>query len=475
MTNHRFFAGYFLARPLAAALVLLLTLPMMAAQAQSLRPSSGLRLPEPTVGAGVAGRSTMVAPQQADFIVAVVNSEPITNSEVRTGLIRAEQQLRQQGGVLPARSELARQVLERLISDKAQLQLARESGLRVEDSAVEASVQSVASQNQISVDELRRRLKADGIDYSQFRSNLRDELLVTRLRQRDIEPRVKVTEQDIDQFLRDQEGKLGPASALSSLALNLAEILVAVPENATPEQLAALQAKAQQVVERARAGADFAALVNEFSSASSRGNGGQIGLRSADRYPPLFVEATQNLPVGALAGPLRSGAGFHVLKVIEKRQAGMPALTLTQTHARHILLRLSPQLSEAAAVAKLADFKKRILAGQADFAALARENSVDGSARDGGDLGWANPGMFVPEFETVMNSLAPRDISDPLVSRFGVHLLQVLERRETQVSPREQREMARNVLRDKKLEEAYLLWAQDVRGRAYVEYREPPQ
>jgi len=180
-------------------------------------------------------------------------------------------------------------------------------------------------------------------------------------------------------------------------------------------------------------------------------------------------------PVGGLAGPLRSGAGFHILKVIEKRKAGMPGLTITQTHVRHILLRTTPQLSEAAAVAKLADFKKRILAGQADFATLARENSVDGSAKEGGDLGWANPGMFVPEFETVMNSLGPNDISDPLVSRFGVHLIQVLERRQTRLSEQEQREMARSVLHDKKLEEAYALWAQDVRGRAYVEFRDPPQ
>lgn len=472
MTKYRFPARWFLARPLAAALLVLLAWPMMGAQAQSLRPSSGLRLSTPTPG---ASRGTAAATQQADFIVAVVNSEPITNSEVRTKLIRTEQQLRQRGETLPPRGEVIRQILERLISDKAQLQLARESGVRVEDSVIEAAVRSVASQNQISVDELRRRLKADGIDYNQFRSNLRDELLVARLRQRDVESQVRVSEQDIDQFLRDQDGKSGASGALSSLALNLAEILVAVPENATPEQVAALQAKAQQVLERARAGADFTALVNEFSSAAARGNGGQMGLRTADRYPPLFVEATQKLPVGALAGPLRSGAGFHILKVVEKQQAGMPALTITQTHARHILLRLGPQLSEAAAVAKLADFKKRILAGQADFAALARENSVDGSAREGGDLGWANPGMFVPEFETVMNSLAPKDISDPLVSRFGVHLLQVLERRETQLSAREQRELARNVLRDKKLEEAYALWTQDVRGRAYVEYREPPR
>ncbi|MHB1249114.1 MAG: peptidylprolyl isomerase [Polaromonas sp.] len=475
MTNYRFFPGLMPVRPLAAALVLALALPMTGVLAQTLKPSSPLPLSDPTLGTGTLGRLPAAPQQPADFIVAVVNSEPITNSEVRIKLIRTEQQMLQQGAALPTRGELVRQILERLINDKVQLQLARESGVRVDDNAVEAGIQAVASQNQLSLEELRRRLKADGIDYNQFRSELRDELLVTRLRQREIEPRVKVTEQDIDQFLRAQDGPAGPGSEQSSLALNLAEILVAVPENATNEQVSALQAKARQVVERARAGADFATLVNEFPSSSARGNGGQMGLRSADRYPTLFVEATQNLPVGALAGPLRSGAGFHILKVIEKKQAGMPGLIITQTHARHILLRLTPQLNEAAAVAKLADFKKRILAGQADFAALARENSEDGSAREGGDLGWTNPGTFVPEFETVMNSLGPNAISDPLVSRFGVHLIQVLERRETRISERERREMARNVLREKKLEEAYVLWAQEVRGRAYVEYREPPQ
>ncbi|MDP3795842.1 MAG: peptidylprolyl isomerase [Polaromonas sp.] len=473
MTNDRLFAGIarvLSVRPLAAALALLLTLPLIGVQAQSLRPSSGLRLPSPAASAGVAAASA-AGQRQADFIVAVVNSEPITNSEVRTKLARTEQQIIQQGSPLPPRRELVAQVLERLISDKAQLQLARSAGMRVDDNAVEAAVQTVARQNQISVDELRRRLKADGIAYSQFESDLRDELLVSRLRQREVDLRVTVTEQEIDQFLREQEG----GTELSSLALNLAQILVAVPENATPGQVAALQAKAQQVMDRARGGADFAALANEFSDSPTRGTGGLMGLREADRYPPLFVESTRSLKVGGLAGPIRSGAGFHILKVIEKRQAGMPGSVITQTHARHILLRLSPKQGETAAMEKLAAFRKRILAGQADFAALARENSEDASAKQGGDLGWANPGMFVPEFEKVMNGLAPNQISEPLVSRFGVHLIQVLERREAQMSQRDQREMARNVLRGKKQEEAYVLWAQEVRGRAYVEYRESPQ
>jgi peptidyl-prolyl cis-trans isomerase SurA len=473
MTNTRPFPGsaqgFFSSFAPAAAATLAFSILLMAgAQAQGLRPSSPLRLSDPA--ARTAGQGT--AQRQADFIVAVVNSEPITNSEVRLKLIRTEQQIAQQGAAMPPRSELVVQVLERMISDKAQLQMASTSGVRVDDNAVEAAVQTVANQNQITVDELRSRLRADGIDYAQFRSEVRDELLVGRLRQREVESKVTVSEQDIDQFLRDQEGVSGDASALG---LNLAEILVAVPENATPEQVAALQARAQQVVDRARAGGDFAALAAEFSASPTRASGGQMGLRTADRYPPLFVDATKSLQAGGLAGPVRSGAGFHILKVIEKRQAGMPGVAVTQTHARHILLRLNARQPEAAAVEKLAQLKKRIQAGQTDFAAAARENSDDGSAKEGGDLGWASPGMFVPEFEKVMNGLAPNQISDPLVSRFGVHIIQVLERRETQLSQRDQREIARNVLREKKQNEAYALWAQDVRGRAYVEYREPPQ
>ena len=199
-----------------------------------------------------------------------------------------------------------------------------------------------------------------------------------------------------------------------------------------------------------------------------------MGLRSAERYPPLFVEATLSLRAGDVAGPVRSGAGFHILKVIEKRQSGgVLDAVVAQTHARHILLRTTPQLSEAAAIEKLAGFRKRIVAGQADFATLARENSQDPSAREGGDLGWVSAGAFVPEFEKVMDALAPNEISEPLVSRFGVHLLQVLERRDAPVTPRDRREMVRGLLREKKQNEAYALWTQEVRGRAYVELRDP--
>lgn len=451
--------------PVPVLLALLLAFPAAAVQAQGLRPSIQLQLPEASAG------SRPGVTRQADFIVAVVNSEPITNSEVRTKLFRTEQQMLQQGISLPPRTEMVQQVLERMISDKAQLQAARASGLKIDDNAVEGAVQAVARQNQVSIEELRQRLKNDNIAYSQFESELRDELLVSRFRQREVDARVAITDRDVDAFLQEQQGS--PAS--SALAMNLGEILVAVPESATPTEVAALQARAQQVLAKARAGDDFTALSNEYSNSPTKATGGQMGLRPADRYPQLFVDATQNLKTGTVADLVRSGAGFHILKVIEKRQGGVPDATVTQTHARHILLRLTPQLNEAAAVQKLAGFKRQIQAGQADFAALARENSDDNSAKDGGDLGWANPGLFVPEFEKTMNALSPNQISDPLVSRFGVHLIQVLERRDTQLSLREQRDMARAVLRERKQDEAYALWAQEIRGRAYVELREPPQ
>lgn len=453
-----------------AAAVALLLLPVLIVQAQGLKPSLQLRTPELATVRG-ANSGAGAGQQAADYIVAVVNSEPITNNEVRAKLLRAEQQLTQQGTALPPRAELARQVMERLIGDKAQLQLARTSGLRVDENAIENAVLGVARQNQISVEELRRRLVADGISYNQFRADLRDEILVSRLRQRELESRVVITEQNIDQFLREQQESNG----LSAPEINLAQILVAVPENATPQQVASLQAKALQAADRAKAGMDFGVLANEMSDSPTRATGGQMGLRSAERYPPLFLEATNNLPVGGIAGPVRSGAGFHILKVVDKKQAGMSGMNVTQTRARHILLRVTPVLNERAAREKLADIKKRIAGGQSDFATQAREISEDASAKDGGDLGWTSPGAFVPEFEQVMNSLAPGQVSDPLTSRFGVHLIQVVERRDTELSKREQREMARNALREIKQEEAYTLWAQEVRGRAYVEYREPPQ
>jgi peptidyl-prolyl cis-trans isomerase SurA len=432
---------------------------------QGLRPSPAANVAVPAI------RMQSNLQQPADYIVVVVNSEPITNNEVQREVQRLMQQLAQQRRPLPDRKELTRQVLENLINQKAQLHSASETGIRVDDAAVDLAVQNIARQNQIDVAELQRRLAQDGVLFSQFRAQLREQLILTRLREREVEPGVRVSDLEVDQYLRDQQNNQDSAS----VEINLAQILVSVPDSATAGQIDVLRAKAQRALERARAGEDFAALVREFSDAADRSNGGQLGLRTADRYPPLFLEATQNLGVGSISGLVRSGAGFHILKVLEKKSAGLPAMTVTQSRARHILLRVSPQLSESAAREKLSEFKRRIVAGQADFAELARNNSQDGSAAQGGDLGWANPGMFVPEFEDAMNRLEPGQIADPLVSRFGIHLIQLMERRNTTLSPREQREAVRSMLREKKLDEAYASWAQDLRGRAYVEMREPPQ
>jgi peptidyl-prolyl cis-trans isomerase SurA len=430
--------------------------------------AQGLR-PTPQIGRPAA---RPIGPQPADYIVAVVNSEPITNNEVRRRMVRYEQQLAQQGAPLPPRPQLAREVLERLISEKAQLQVARENGVRVDDAVVDQAEEAVARQNSVDVAELRRRVTADGLSVTEFRDELRSQVMLQRLRDRELDSRAKVSEADIDQFLRDQQTAADPALT----EINLAHILVAVPEDAGEAQVAQAQAKAQQLLQRARAGEDFTKLAREGSDASGAAqNGGVLGVRTADRLPPMFVDAVRDLSEGGVTDVLRSAAGFHIVKVLEKRELGKTGMGVTQSHARHILLRPNAQLSEAQARQRLADLKRRVLAGQADFAQLARDQSQDASARNGGDLGWSSPGMFVPEFEEAINSLAPGQIADPIVSRFGVHLIQLLERRQSAMSPREQREVVRNLVRERKLDEAYVRWSQDVRGRAYVELREPPQ
>ena len=430
----------------------------------------GLRS-SPSLGTGQPPIRFDSGPRAADFIVAVVNSEPITNNEVRARMLRFEQQLAQQGTPMPPRTQLMREVVERLISEKAQLQLARDTGVRADDAVVDQAEQTVARQNGIDVPELRRRLTAEGMNVAQYREELRNQILLQRLRDRELDARARVTEQDIDQYLREQQGS---AAALGEI--NLAHILVTVPENATEAQVAQQQAKARQLLQRARAGEDFGKLARENSDAAGAAqNNGVIGLRPADRLPPLFIEAVRNVKAGDIADLVRSAAGFHIVKVVEKRQGNTPGATVTHNHARHILLRPTPQLTEAQARQRLAEYKRRVEAGLADFAVLARENSQDASARNGGDRGWASPGMFVPEFEEVLNALAPGQIADPITSRFGVHLIQLLERRQSTLSQREQREVARNIVKERKLDEAYVQWAQEVRGRAYVEFREPPQ
>ncbi|MFT7402337.1 MAG: peptidyl-prolyl cis-trans isomerase SurA [Hydrogenophaga sp.] len=461
MTEHLFLRRFVLTT--AVSLLAAMLLWTHSVQAQGLRPSGQLSLRP-------AASPTSSGPRTVDFIVALVNSEPITNNEVRARLLRVEQQITQQGAAMPPRAELAREVLEQLVSERTQIQQAKELGIQVDEATLAQAEESIAAQNQMSLADFRRRIASEGVDANRLRSDLRNQILLQRLREREVESRVQISEADIDGYIREQTA----STALSELELNLAHVLVLVPEGTSDTQMKELQARAQQVADRARAGGDFAALAREFSDAPEKINGGEFGLRPADRLPELFVNATRALGVGSVAGPLRSPAGFHVLKMLEKRQASLPDTFVTQTRARHILLRVTPQLSAQAAAEQLDGYRQQIVQGKASFADLAREHSQDGSAPEGGDLGWASPGQFVPEFEQMMNSLQPGEISPPLASRFGMHLIQVIERRNQPLTQREQRDMIRAVLREKKGAEALVTWLQDLRGRAFVEYREPP-
>jgi peptidyl-prolyl cis-trans isomerase SurA len=418
--------------------------------------------------AGAGAQSSI--PRQADFIVAVVNSEPITNQDVQALKLRLSREAR--GGSNDTPSELNRKALDQLINEKAQLQQARDSGIKIDEGAIDQAEMNVAANNQVTRDELRKNLNKEGLTVKTFRDQLRDQLMLSRVREREVEGRVRVSDQDIEQYLKEQIQAQGGQAASE---LNLAMILIAVPETSTAEQIKALQDQAEDVARRARSGENFAELAKKHSQAMDKGaNGGEMGLRLADRYPELFLNATRNLRVGATTPVVRSGAGFHILKVLDRRQ-GQATLMVTQTRARHILLRPTAQMPQAQIVARLEELRKSIVSGKSDFATVARQISQDGSAAQGGDLGWANPGMFVPEFEQVMNRLRPGQVAEPLVSRFGVHLIEVIERRNASLSDQDQRAIARSALREKKMEVAYNTWVDDVRSRAYVEMREPPQ
>ena len=460
----------------SASVLCLLALVSVGASAQGLRaagaPGAGKsvsRALEQTQAPELRREGAAPGMRSADYIVAVVNSEPVTNNEVRARMARVEEALAKDGGQRPPQAQLAREVLERLILEKAQIQYAKEVGVKVDDVAVDQGMETVARNNSISKEQLVRELRKEGLSEARFREDLRSQMLMQRLREREVDNRVKVSEQDIDRYLREQRSKTGQTDS-SAAALNLGNILIAVPEGASEAQVAQLQARAEEAVKAARTGS-FEAVAKQFSDVKSNP---VLGLRPADRYPELFVQAVRGASVGSVVGPVRSPAGFHVLKLIDRSTDGVP-MVVAQNHARHILLRPSAQMNERQAVERLAELRQRVVQGTASFESLARQNSQDGSAAQGGDLGWAGPGRYVPEFEQVLDRLQPGEISPPVVSRFGVHLIQLVERRQATLSPKDQREMLRDVVRAQKTEKEYDTWLQELRGRTYVEYREPPQ
>ena len=409
------------------------------------------------------------APRTADYIVAIVNQELVTNGELQARLSQVRDNARRANAQLPPADLLRQQVLDALIDERVQITYARDSGQRLDDAEIERAVTNVAAQNQLTPAQLRERLKREGVDYLRFRNNVRDQLLLERTREREVQARIRITDAEIENWLDKQRAEAGAATEY-----NIAQVLVTVPEGANESVVAERRARAEAALARIRRGEAFDVVAREMSEDTNRAKGGEIGSRPANRLPDIFVDVVRPLKAGEVSSTLlRSGAGFHILKLIERSEAG--ALSINQTRARHILLRPSAQLSQQAAAARLIEFKRQIASGARTFDQLARDNSEDGSAPQGGDLGWVSPGSFVPEFEEAMNALAINGLSDPVVSRFGVHLIQVVERRKVALDAKQQREQARAALREQKFEEAYAEWVRELRARAYVEMREPPQ
>ena len=426
-------------------------------------------LAQPTRANAAAAAAAAQAPLRAgDHIAAVVNQELVTAYEVSQRIARARDEAQRNNQRLPTEAELRRQVLESLIEDRAMLSHARDSGVRVDEGEIDRTVASIAAQNKITMAQLRQQLAKDGLDLARFRANIRDQMLIERVREREVAQRIRITDSDIDEFIETQRG-----AAAGEVQYNIAQILVTVPDGASEAVVAERRARGEAALARVRGGEAFAAVAKAVSEDANKANGGEIGLKPADRLPDVFLEVVRPLASGDVAPALlRSGAGFHVLKLVERSEGS--AFRVTQTHARHILLRSSQQTTVQAVEARLVEFKRQIESGAKRFEDLAREHSLDGSAQAGGDLGWAGPGQFVPEFEQAMSDLPLNGLSAPVVSRFGVHLIQVLERRNVALDAKQLREQARNALRERKFETAYNEWVREVRDRAYVEFRDAP-
>ena len=408
--------------------------------------------------------------EYSDYIVAIVDSEPITNREVNLRASERLEQMRSQGVMPPSKESVLSKILEELIIEKAALQLALETGITVSDEELLQSLNVIAERNSLTLDQLISQIKTQGQNVDLYKVRLRQQMILQKLRERDVISRVKISDLEADKYLLDQQKK----GASTVQLLNVSQILVSIPDGVAEAQLEPFKAKANEILRKAKAGEDFAELARSTSESADSKNGGSMGLRAESRYPALFLNALKGVKPGQVTGPVRSGAGFHILKLIERQQVDSESVMVTQTHARHILLRPGGQLSQNAARAQLADFKRRIERGEADFAKLAKENSQDASANSGGDLGWAVPGQFVPEFEAAMSKLSAGQIADPLVSRFGVHLIQVIERKQAPISEKEKRENAKKQMQEKKFEESYAVWERELRGHACVEYRDPP-
>ena len=409
--------------------------------------------------------SANAAISTVDRIVAIVNDDVILQSELNNRLKTVIGQLRQRNTKIPSETVLRRQVLERLVLSHLQLQAAERGGIRVDDKTLNASINRIASQNNMSLDQFRSAIENDGFDFSVFREDIRKEMIISRLIQRRVRQRVNVTDQEIDNFLASNK-----SSGDKNKEFRLSHILISLPEAASAEQVEAAQQKANTVINELRAGAPFKQVAAASSDGQNAFEGGDLGWRKIAELPSIFVDAVKNMQKGDISDPIRSPSGFHIIMLSDLRGAESRHV-VKQTLARHILIRRNELTSNEDAKTRLKQLLIRLEGGE-DFAALARAHSDDrGSAARGGDLGWSSPGALVPKFEAEMNKLAPGQISQPFQTQFGWHIVQKLDERKVDNTDAFLRSKARKLIRDRKTEDETQAWLRRIRDEAFVEYR----
>lgn len=403
-----------------------------------------------------------------DSIVVVVNDDVITQRELSNRIKAVTARMKAQNVQMPDPADLRRQLLERMIVERAQLQMAKEMGVRVDDLQLDRSISRIAEAQKLTVQDLRNQMEKDGTPFAAFREEIREEIIMQRLREHEVDSKIQISDAEVDSFMAAEK-----AAAAEQFEVNISQIMVRIPDNATAEVIAQRRARAEEVMRQLRTGADFAKMAATYSDASDALQGGVVGWRQPERLPPVFAEALVKLKPGQVTPIIKSVGAFHILKAVDRRSVAeaQAAASVQQTHARHILIKVTPTMSAADAKRKLTELKERLDNKAAKFEELARLFSNDGSAAKGGDLGWLYPGDTMPEFEAAMNNLKIGEVSQPVETSFGIHLIEVLERKSDDVSKERERNNARQAIRERKLEEASESWQREVRDRAYVEYR----
>ncbi len=412
-----------------------------------------------------------VAPstQAIDSIAVVVNDEVITRLELAERLRSTEIRMKMQNMTVPPQADLQRQVLESMIIERVQLQKAKENGITIDDAMLDRAVGKIAEQNKMTLQQLRDQVEKEGTYFDQFRNEMREEIIIQRLRQSSVDTKISVSDAEVDNYLAAEA-----ASLQEKTELNLAQILVRIPENSSSEQIAKRRARAEEALAQLKSGIAFEKIAASYSDSSDALTGGQIGWRSRDKLPQLFNDATAKLKPGEISALIKSASGFFILKVIDQRvpAAVKAADTPTQqTHARHILIKVNQLMTSYEVQRKMLEIKGQLDRKEAKFEDLAKQFSADSTATKGGDIGWIYPGDMVPEFEKAMDALKIGQVSEPIESPFGFHLIEVLERKSDDVSKQRKRTAARQALRERKAEEQAQEQVGQLRDRAYIEYR----